>query len=947
MRRLLDKFFPIGTKRRNFLFESKKKVRKIISKMFNGLYKIIPIAKFKNIANVTGNDAFRKYNTNGKLHPKKNEYIIFDKYREEYALSHPLNNLNRKIAIHIHLYYQDLLDEFIKYLNNMPYKFDIYCSINDNHNEAMIKDKLQNIKNANKVHVKKTPNVGRDYGPMVCEFRKNLKKYDYICHIHTKKSLRTGASQDAWRIHLLDGVLGSKNLIKNIFYMFENMNVGIYFPDNDTSAPYWGNTWMGAKTLGIKYLSLLGIPFEDNYQDFSVGSMFWVKKAAAKQIFDRNWKWDEFGEECGQDDGTLAYVFERLFVLCSNYNKYNYICYNETMNLMLKNYSERNIHQYYEKNIDNLYLKLKDYDVVSFDVFDTLITRKIYNPDDVFRIIDNLISKDIKLNQSFIIIRKQAENLIRTEKNDPDINEIYNKIQEMCNLTSGEVRKIKDLEIFLEKKLLIPRKDMLKLFNLLKENGNTIILVSDMYLTSDIIKDILKQNGYIGYESIYVSCECNLRKDKGNIWDFIKEKYNGKKIIHVGDNEESDCHKLWQYNLIPEHIMSGKMMYFNSPYGYYTNYLKSDINICDSVLYGLIINKCLFNSPFKWNKSEAIYNIDSLYEYGYCIIGPILLEFMIWLIKSLKNEKNLSLLFLSREGYYFQKMYKLLSQRLDVAYLKNIQDLYFLTSRRCVSVACIENIEDIYRILDIEYYGDLKSLLKTRFNLNVKEKNFEVIIKPDGSGNKDDVLKIINKYQNEILEIARKEKKNYTKYIDKNIKNIKNATVVDLGYSGTTQMFLSKLTNQKISGKYLVVKNNPKPLALGCKVESCYNEIKNDSKHPLYKNSLLLEFFLTAPYGQLQYFDDNLKPRYLEERLVKEKQVYLDEIYRGVEELFNDVVDLVGNNIENYNFNKELIVKNFEGFLSESNYFLSHNRKVFEFEDYYCRKDIMTLEKIK
>ncbi len=947
MRRVLDKFFPIGTKRRTFLFEQKKCVKKIIVKFSERLYKIVPLGCFKNITNRMNNQAFYIEKSKEKLHPKKNEYIIFDKYQQCYALSHPLNDINKKIAVHIHLYYQDLLEEFIKYLNNIPYDFDIYCSINENSNEDQTLNELKKIKNVKRVVVKETPNIGRDYAPMVCEFRKSLKKYDYICHIHTKKSLRTGTSQDHWRIHLLDGVLGSTNLIKNIFYMLEKMNVGIYFPDSDVSAPYWGNTWMGARQLGVKYLSLLGIPFEDNYQDFSVGSMFWVKTNAVKQIFERNWKWDEFGEEKGQDDGTLAYVFERLFVLCSKYNQYDFICYNSSINYMLKNYSERNIHQYYEKNQDNMYLKLKEYDIISFDIFDTLITRKIYEPDILFKIINENMPKKIKLNKDFYTIRKEAENEIRTELNDPDIHQIYDRIQKKCSLSNKEKEELKNMEISLEKKFLIPRKDILHLFNRLKENKNTLILISDMYLPSDILRDILKNCGYQGYSKLYVSCEVNLRKDNGNIWEYIKREYPGKKMIHVGDNEESDCHKLWNYNLIPEHIMSGKMMYQNSSYGYYFNQDKSDLSIKDSILFGLIINKTLFNSPFKWNESKGNYSVENLYEYGYSIVGPILFEYMVWLIQSLKNEKKASLLFLAREGYYFQKMYNLIKDRCNCSYLKEIEDLYFLTSRRCVSIACIETKEDIYNILDIEYYGDIKSLMKTRFNLEIKEKNFDVIIKPDGTGNKQDVIKVIEKYENEILTIAKREKKNYLKYIKKNVKNLDNMIVVDLGYSGTTQMFLSKLLDKKIAGKYLVVKNQPKPLSLGCKVESCYNELINDSAHPIYKNSLLLEFFLTAPYGQLQYFDDQINPQYVKEKLVKEKIKYLDEIYRAVETLFNDLIDLLGNDIEEYNFNKEKIVKNFEGFLNECNYFLSKNRKVFEFEDYYCRKDIMALERIK
>lgn len=90
-----------------------------------------------------------------------------------------------------------------------------------------------------------------------------------------------------------------------------------------------------------------------------------------------------------------------------------------------------------------------------------------------------------------------------------------------------------------------------------------------------------------------------------------------------------------------------------------------------------------------------------------------------------------------------------------------------------------------------------------------------------------------------------------------------------------------------------------------------------------------------------------MNPHYVTEKLLEEKLKYLNEIYKGVETLFNDLIDLLGDNIERYNFDKEMIVKNFEGFLNECNYFLSKNRKIFEFEDYYCRKDIMALERIK
>ncbi len=949
MRRILDKFFPLGTRRRNFLYNLKKKTKQQIAKTATFLYKIVPLGIFKNIANNASGITKTYKASKERLYPKKDEYIIFNPKELQFLLSHPLEHTKKKIAVHVHLFYADLLEEFQKYLKNIPYDFDIYCSTSAENNVDEIKEKFAEIKNAKKIIVKKTPNIGRDYAPMVCEFGKELRKYDYICHIHTKKSLRMGKSQDEWRRHLLEGVLGSKKIIKNIFYMFENLNIGIYFPDSHESAPYWSNTWMGARDLGRKYLEMLHIPFEDNYQDFSVGSMFWLKTEAAKQVFNKKWEWEEFGEERGQADGTLAYVFERLFVICSNHNQYDFICYNKDMNFMLLNSSERNLHQYYAKNVENIFDKLLAYDVISFDIFDTLLTRKIYNPDDVFRWMDKIIKEKYKwkLKSDFLSLRKQAENSIRTSQNDPDIHQIYNEFEKQNTLTKKQVEKIKELEISLEKKVLIPRVDMLDLWNRLKKAKKKIIITSDMYLTSQILDEILKDCGYSGYEKIYVSSEINLRKDKGEIWNYIKEKYPNKKIIHVGDNEEADCHKLYEYLLTPEHVMSGTRMMENSPYGYFLKKTRTNFNIYDSVLYGLIINKTLFNSPFKWNESDGEYNVESLYEYGYCILGPILFQFMVWIVKSIKQEKKASLLFLAREGYYFQKMYDIIKNKCHAPWLKNVQDIYFLTSRRCASVANIKTKEDILEILEIEYYGDLYSLLENRFNLKIKDSNFNVILNKDGTGNREDVLKIIDKYEAEILKIAEKERQSYLKYIKSNVKNITNTVVVDLGYSGTIQMYLSKLLDQKISGKYLVVKENPKPLALGCKVESFYSEKENEVAQTILKNSLLFEAFLTAPYGQLKYFDEKGTPQYVDEKLIEVKKVELDKIFTGVEQLFNDFIDVLGGNIEEYEFDKEKTLSIFRGFLNESNNFIMRNREIFEFEDYFCRKNAMIIERIK
>lgn len=921
MRRILDLFFPLGTKRRNFLFNMKQRSRRFINLVRKG--------KKDNIAsNAQGNGR------------------IYDKYQNIWLTCDELTSIQKTIAIHLHLYYKDLLEEMITYLNNMPFSFDLYVSVVDEVDNNYIISRLKTIHKVRHVTVQITKNSGRDYGPMMVAFGKKLEKYDYVGHIHTKKSLRMGSSQDHWRRHLLNGVLGSESLIRKVFYLFEHENIGIFFPDSIDSYPYWANTWLGAKTLGAQICKELGIPFQDTYQDFSLGSMFWVRTKATREIFHRKWTWDEFGEEKGLNDGTLAYVFERIFVLDSNKNGYDFICYHEEKNIFYKNYSERNRLDYYAKTKDTLYQKLKNYDVISFDIFDTLITRMIVSPNDIFELINLEISASLLKGDSFSTARRKAELSIgeKIKPEDPNLDQIYKELAKIYSLDAKEAEKLKKRELEFEKKFLIPRQDMLSLFNELKEDGKEIILISDMYLSKKQLTTILKNCGYTGYRELYVSSETNMRKDRGDIWPWIKEKYAGKRFIHIGDNEESDIHKLWDCDVENEHIMQGRLLFSHTAYGYMLRNANLSDNIVDSILYGLIINKKWFNSPFKLNRSKGDYAIESLEEFGYVIVGPILLTFLLWVIQESKKEKKEVLLFLAREGYYLHRLFELLAPNVDFDPKRGV---YFQTSRRCVSVANIHTEEDIKQLLDIEFYGNMKDFLFSRFGVEYEDMNFSIILCDDNpSNNRKEVEKAIEKYIPKILKRAKIERKNYLKYIEKILgKSHSNLCVVDLGYSGTTQLYLSKLLNEKISGKYVVVKNKPKPLSIGCKVQSCFNELENDNNHILYKNALFLECFLTAPNGQLMYFDDKIKPIFVDEKHIHEKFKFLDQIYQGVEELFKDMINFAGKELMNQEINKDYLLKMYQAFLLESDYFIEENKTIFTFEDSYCRSEEIVIKK--
>lgn len=857
----------------------------------------------------------------------KNEYV-------ENNSIYPLNNktwCNGKIAVHAHMYYVDLTDEFITYLKNIPFKFDLYISTMRKKDIPLMYYKFKKITNLNKLVIKKSKNSGRDFGPMFVLFGNDLKNYDYILHIHTKKSLRVGAEQVGWRQYLLNGLLGTKELVMQYFELMDNHNVGLAYPSTYKDVPLIAYSWLSNFDFAKKYFENCGYELRDHYLNFSAGSMFWCKKDAIKELLDLNLTWNDFGKEEAKDEGTLAHAFERIFGLAAKHNNYNFATLGKDNRFHI-NDDDYNLTSYINANVDTTFNALNSYKVITFDIFDTLVTRKVYEPDDVFSIIDEKIVDIFSFSKGlYVETRKKAEDNLRKRKNytgDININEIYEEFGKILKLSQKEVQQIKEIEIETDINLIIPRKEMLNLYNRLKERNKELILITDMYYTRDIIERILNKCGYFGYYEILLSSELGFRKDNGTMWNYYYNKYSNINSIHVGDNDSSDIHINIKLNKPNFHILNGRKEYELSAL-----YTKSDNNLDTKVIKGLIVNKVLYNSPFsmQYNKGSIIQNLK---DYGYTLLGPVILTYFQWLRKNIDN--NYNLLFVSREGYFLQKIYKYIMSK-SPKYNENF-NYYFLISRRAISVPTINELNDIKKILFSYYEGSLKELIYNRLGIilpsNVENK---FVVCPRDI---DSIMDIIKPYENEIIENAKTEKNNYLKYIkglDIN-KGNKNC-IIDLGYSGTAQYYLTKLMNENIDGAYFLTSDDLKPLALNDKVYSCFNDTIYDdsfSKHPVGKYSLILEAFLTSNCGQLIKFDDNANPIYMnsgDNNINK-----LTEIYKGIIEFIDDLSSVLNKDILDIEIDKDFIENQFEKILKNCT-FSKDIIDTLKVEDLYCSND--------
>jgi len=260
----------------------------------------------------------RKGKINNILNKNKD---IFSKYMQKD---------NIKICIQIHIYHLDLLNEIIKNIKKIPFQYHCYITTDTDEKVAVIKNKFtKSCKNINKIYFEKYENCGRDVAPFIEQIRKNINNYEYILHIHTKKSIGNLHFGNEWRKYLYKYLLGNKKNIKYIFYKFlTNNRLGITYPTYPPVKPYmiWsgGNAEQGKKNVH-DLLTKIGVEiFLDEKPEFPAGNMFWARTKSIQKIFNSDIKQSDFPNEDNQQDMTLAHAIERSWVYIAKYEGYTY-----------------------------------------------------------------------------------------------------------------------------------------------------------------------------------------------------------------------------------------------------------------------------------------------------------------------------------------------------------------------------------------------------------------------------------------------------------------------------------------------------------------------------------------------------------------------------------------------------------------------------------------------
>jgi glycosyltransferase involved in cell wall biosynthesis len=219
-----------------------------------------------------------------------------------------------RVALHIHVYYADLLPGILDALEGNTVRPDLYISVPSDKVVTMVAARLgQYLGKVAKIAV--VPNRGRDIGPLLTAFGPQLcKGYDIIGHLHTKKTSDVVDSSvgETWHRFLLANLLGGQHAMADriVARMVADDSVGIVFPA-DPNVPGWDKNREYGEMLGRR-LGLSDLPDDFN---FPVGTMFWIKSNILAPFVDLKLDWKDYPPEPLPYDGSILHALERLFPL--------------------------------------------------------------------------------------------------------------------------------------------------------------------------------------------------------------------------------------------------------------------------------------------------------------------------------------------------------------------------------------------------------------------------------------------------------------------------------------------------------------------------------------------------------------------------------------------------------------------------------------------------------
>ena len=468
---------------------------------------------------------------------------------------------------------------------------------------------------------------------------------------------------------------------------------------------------------------------------------------------------------------------------------------------------------------------------VSFDVFDTVLARKVGRPEDIHHIL-GIINKEPDYASARIDAELKARKLCASE-------EI--KYEDIKKYISKKYNHILEQEEKVEEKYIFATKLGRKLIEICRRKNKRVILISDMYLSKSSINKLLFTAGVEGYDRLYVSSEYGLTKGTGTLFKkvLMDLNINADALVHIGDNSYSDYKKPLNIGIRAYRIKTPlRKLAENLKYSWLVAAYYKILSIPISQIVGITVS---FNEEAE-NREDNVY-----IRMGSMLAAPLALSYVNFIHDQVVENKADGLLFAARDGYTLKFLYDRIYNDVPTYYLYASRALYINTTG--------EYLKKPER---------LRSFLKSANSL------FPNIT--FGNTYKENV-EIAKCHEFELRQFVSQNKKNFNEYLKR--KDIRGSRLLSVDMTSLTfsaHKLFAEFLNTDIRGALYSVIPGSKP-------SFNYKEFaRQDFPKELYPVITLSEFLISAPEPTVKLLNSDGSPI-----IVKNNQIYYLDILKGIE----------------------------------------------------------------
>ncbi len=328
----------------------------------------------------------------------------------------------------------------------------------------------------------------------------------------------------------------------------------------------------------------------------------------------------------------------------------------------------------------------------SFDIFDTLLTRLVIEPTEIFRICGDRAVRfgwiDLTA-ETWRRLRINAEQRSRQfyEGGEVTLTEIYRELANALEIPLEIIAKLQQLELTVEAEYLVPVPEAKAMVAKAREShpkASNILFLSDMYLPKDFLEQILKQHGFWqDSDRIYVSCDSRKSKGKGDLFLQVLEdlQINPTALTHTGNSKHSDVQQ-------PRSLGINSIYFDDANPNRYESILQKYAQVTNGLtpLWAGIARQSRLAQPAETPKAQVLRDVAT------SVAAPILTAYTIWILQQAKAKQLARIYFLARDGEILLQI----AQRLAPSIYPEVDLRYLYVSRQALRMPGMTEVNQAF-----------------------------------------------------------------------------------------------------------------------------------------------------------------------------------------------------------------------------------------------------------